>query len=245
MKKAVIFLLLLLPLIAGAQLRPQTFTIDSFTAKKEGSDTLRHINILRKYNWEVAVIYNNASRHRFLTSRPDTINAKDVASINLIAAFTVDPWLVNYDFSLNYDFPGSLLMKLNGAPVLSTGSFANDENSKLSGIEQYEFINFMFRDTLEKIEITYIPHPRIRTFDLNLIIFQLNKGFSDYYKAEVVNVRIQSFSFGFYYLSFGTIFLMLFFFFFQRFFRIICKCNIIMVSRFCYRVYLPFPRKSV
>jgi len=213
MKKIAFLLFLLLPGVLWAQKGWQTFTTDSFIHTKEGKDTLSALSLFHKHIWDVTVRDNDGSVRSFVTARPDTINARHVASIDFSAVFWVDPSLVYHDLALNYDLSGSMMMKLNGKLVLATGIFAKDRDSRLARLEPSGYVNFLFDDTLEKIEINYLTHPRIRTLDLNLVVFQLNNGFEDYYQATETNATTQFFSFGLYYLAFAVIFLMLFFYF--------------------------------
>ena len=213
MKKIALLLLLLLPGILRAQKGWQTFTTDSFMHTREGRDTLSALGLFHKHIWDVTVRSDDGSVRSFVSAQPDTINARHVASIDFSAVFHVDPGLLYHDFALNYDLSGSMIMKLNSKPVVATGAFAKDRDSKLASLEPSGYVNFLFDDTLEKMEIRYLTHPRIRKLDMNLAVFQKNKGFEDYYQATETNATIQLFSFGFYYLAFAVIFMMMFFHF--------------------------------
>jgi len=186
MKRIILFFLLLLPRFAHAQ-QPVTnnsvLTIDSFVSQKEGTDTLRYLNIFKNFAWDVSIMGKDGSSKRFTTTRVDTIKSKGMDRIELSASFAVSPQLVGTEFALYYDITGSVMMKLNGTDVLITGAFAKNSNPRLGSLEISGFTNFVIKDTVEKIEATYIPHPGIGEFFLNFVVFQVTNGYHDYYKA--------------------------------------------------------------
>ena len=235
MKKVIAFFLLLVSFAAGAQQDRQVLTLDSFAVRRQGYDTLRFMNIFRQFKWNVTTVSKHGVTHQYTTTKPDTITSLDLSSVTLWAVVAVSPSLVDRECSMYYDLTGSVSVKLNGTPILESGSFAHGANPKNRSIDNDDFINFRFMDTVEKIEINYLPHPIAGAFELSLVIFPLDKGFSLYYKTSFVYESIKLFSFGFYYLAFGIVYFILFFFFKQKkenlYFSLFCI--FICLSFFC------------
>jgi sigma-B regulation protein RsbU (phosphoserine phosphatase) len=216
MKKITFIFLLFLPLLALAQheLRSNNvFTVDSFRAIGKGDDTLRILNIFHKYQWQVNAIDNKGRTVQLFSAKPDTIGVSSIDTVKLFTSLAIDPSLIDQVFALNFDVKGSVLVRLNGSVVLATGLFVKDERLPFKSREQSDFVRFSFKDTTANIAVTYLPHPKINLFGLSLVFFQTNRSYEQYYRDLTTNYSILFYSQGFYYLAFGIIFWILFYFF--------------------------------
>src|ERR1035437_6804730 len=140
---------------------------------KPAKDTAPNMDVFTKFDWDVKVIYNNGNALQYSTTKPDTLKINEPGTVYLTTSFTVNPQLVNQIFTLGYTVSGSVSVKLNGITILATGSFAKDKNNELDKLTQDNYINFLFKDTLEKMEVTYTPYSNEKTLNLNLQIDQL------------------------------------------------------------------------
>ena len=194
---------------------------------KPSKDTVTYIDVLRKFNWDETVVYKNGRTVKFATKKPDTLVLNEPATVNFVTTFSVNPQLLNQIFAIHFiDLSGSLLVKLNDETIAATGLFVKDRNNKFSALNLDDYSNFVFKDTLEKLDITYIPHPNINFVKLALAIDQKKRA----EKNQENNIRTvnNNYALGFYYLAFAIVFMFFFFFFREKtenlYFSLFCLC---------------------
>jgi serine phosphatase RsbU (regulator of sigma subunit) len=187
-------------------------TIPTLHGKPTG-DTVRYMGLFRKFDWDVTITGNGTTR-QFSTSIPDTLFMNARQRIYLATTFVVDPRLVNEITTLHFGLGGSVSVKLNGTEILSTGSFSTNTKSRLHKFIQDDYVDFLFKDTLEKMEVIYIPYANEKILNLDLQFEQAMWG--EKRKEEKTTEAYQSFALGFYYFAFGIIFLIFFIFFKER-----------------------------
>ncbi len=190
---------------------------------KPTRDTTPSINILDRFYWNVTVIKNDKDTIRFGTSQPDTISYNEPFTACLSSNFQVAPALLNQLYSFYYNAEGSMIVKLNGSILVSTGKY---DPGKTNNELKDGYVNFFFKDTLSRLDIIYLPHRGKNFINVNLMIHQLKSAEYEQ-KIHVRNIN-ESFAFGFYYLAFGIIFIILFAFFRERkenlYFSLFCLC---------------------
>jgi len=195
---------------------------------KPSKDTLPAINATEKFEWDVvAVNSKGATLLRLTTKKPDTVKFAEPATVNLSTTFIVNPRLLNQIYALHFhELSGSISVLLNGELLAATGMFAKDGNSKLSSLNADDYTYFVFKDTVEKMEVTYITHPNMNFVKLTLNI-EDKKQVDENKKEEMKSLTGNS-ALGFYYLAFAIIFIVIFFFLKEKtenlYFSLFCLC---------------------
>jgi len=193
---------------------------------KPKKDTTPSVNILTRYEWNVKVVKNNGDTARFTTTMPDTIYYNEPFTIHLTTSFSVAPQLLNKIYAFSYAVNGSVIVKLNGETLITTGKFVTGPENKMSKLNKSGYVNFFFKDTLENIEITYVTHPHRNFIALGLTIDQVKEAEQE--QEDKNWNKNDSFALGFYYLAFAIIFIILFIFFKEKtenlYFSLFCLC---------------------
>ncbi len=184
-------------------------------AKHKGNaDTLDNFNIFKFFNWKVQITAANGAVTTMETSEPDTLDYDDFKKVVMLTDFEVAPYLLHSQQGLKYELNGSVRMNLNGEQILATGAFDSTGIPKFCGQRQEDYTSFAFKDTLGHLEITYLPHYRMKNFHL-----VLKMGQYDWAEEEIkstVKDNKEAFALGAYYFSLALVFLVLFIFFRER-----------------------------
>ena len=174
-------------------------------------DTLPYLDILHKLYWDVTYIDAAGKEQKVTTTIPDTLVLGGQSPVRLTTLFEINPVIKNRVLSLGYNVKGSLSVKLNGEPILNTGRFVTDQKDEMHLLKQDNLKNFLFRDTLEQMELTYVPPVGSNYLRMGLILYEA-RGAADVI-AEKKRDSNESYALGFYYLAFFVIFIILFIFF--------------------------------
>jgi serine phosphatase RsbU (regulator of sigma subunit) len=194
---------------------------------KPSTDTLKFIDILRKLDWNVTITAN-ATGHKtqYLTGRPDTITFREPASVFMTSDFEIDPSVRNTILYFGYNVTGSVQVKLNGDPLVSTGIYDSGRKSCLMQLKADDYKKILFHDTVQHIEVSYTPHPYIPNMKFALSFEQ--PSVAERNIKTGVRDDNEGFALGFYYLSFSIIFIILFLFFRDKkenlYFSLFCLC---------------------
>ncbi len=181
---------------------------------KPSKDTIPNFNIFNKFDWNVKAVYAD---HKFLTwqtTEPDTITFQRPDTIYFNTSFLVAQSQLNKVIALHYVNEGSLLIKLNDITIANTGVFNISKRKKINFSSDNDYIYFNFTDTLEHLELTYVPEPGDKSFDLSIAFGQSNWAHKK--QQDSIKEINKDFSKGFYYLAFGIIFFILFLFFTEK-----------------------------
>ncbi len=185
--------------------------------------------------WDVKIINEKGNIREIITERPDTLAFSEPVTVKLTTDFVIVPELLTGIYALHYKIVGSTEIKLNGRLILGTGIYARPKAGSKAGntasLFQDEYVNFIFKDSSEKFEITYKPHPKSHTLDL-----QASIGGIDWANEKVHDRTIEankSFAQGFYFLAFGIIFIILFLYYRE-------KAENIYFSLFCFFASMAF-----
>jgi serine phosphatase RsbU (regulator of sigma subunit) len=188
-------------------------------------DTIPYINILKNFDWNITVHTLSGKTLRYATSAPDTLKFNEPFTAVLTTSFEVNPQLVNQIISLFYTYNGSVKFKLNGADIIQTGAFCTDPNG-VCKLKQDDFCYFTFKDTSERIEVTYASYPGQNFLKLNLT-FHTHENAEQFRHTRDRDIY-ESYALSFYYLAFAIIFIIFFFFFRERtenlYFSLFCLC---------------------
>ncbi len=188
---------------------------DAENEKEEAAeDTVNHFNIFNMLEWDVEITSLNGGVRHVATTEPDTIEFREYSKVLLVTNFIVDTSILRQPAGLSYELNGSVLMTLNNFPILATGNFYKGPVTKYCGQRQQNFTSFYFRDTANRLEITYLPHPKMKNFYLELKMGQYEWAADEI--ASNVKDNKEAFALGAYYLSFGIVFLILFVFYKEK-----------------------------
>jgi serine phosphatase RsbU (regulator of sigma subunit) len=202
------------PTSGGGHIKVQTEE-EAEEAKEEAEeDTISNFDIFKKFEWDVQITSATGATRHLLTTRPDTIDYTGFSKVLLATDFIVDTSILMHPAGLRYELNGSVLMTLNNCPILATGNFNNGPVAKYCGLRQQNITSFYFRDTANRLEITYLPHPKMKSFYM-----ELKMGQYDWAQEQIasdVKDNKEAFALGSYYLSFGIVFLILFVFYKEK-----------------------------
>jgi adenylate cyclase len=198
-------------LLVSFVLSAKTDTL-SFIGRVKKKDTTRSVNIVKTLTWNVHAKYKNGKTAEYVTANPYSLfKANDVVSVHLSTTFYVDTPVLNKLLSLRYTVKGSVKTILNGTTIISTGAF--QKSGKANGLMVDEYMDIVFTERLQSMEITYLPY-KANEFLFGISLY--DKKLADEEVKEIVTDTNDSFSKGFYYLSFCIVFLILFFFLKER-----------------------------
>lgn len=201
------FLMLFCWLIPNAVQAKQSVPITYLGTKKLNGDTTDHLNILSKRPWHMLITYANGQQKNLLT-QPDTAPLEGISKVLLFQTFDFDSTLTKEMYAMRFYVRGSVLVKHNHEVILRTGSYSNDTKMQQTSIS--DFFDIYISDTINTFEIEYIPKSHRSDFDLKLEIGKLS------WSKDSIQARIESdaesMALGFYYLSFGIIFMLIFIF---------------------------------
>jgi len=202
----IVVLFFLLSLFGSFHVMGQYELLDSLNDKEGNS----RINMFDKFDWTVTVGMKNGQTRQLQTRNPDTIRLGNVSFVLLSTKVHFGPKLKGQTIALTYSLSGALRVRVNGDDVLTTGSLNRTNDAKLSKAEVNGFVNLSIKDSLEKFEVLYLPDPRINILYLELKLAELSQV-----QRERENALISDhsdYSLGYYYLSFGIVFMLLFLF---------------------------------
>lgn len=182
--------------------------ISSFETKTLVGSAINHVNITRKYKWDVQVFYKNNTHKTIRAIKLDSLDFNDFDKVIMTLNFSVDSTMTDIIYGLKYNLVGSANIIINANSIVKTGSFTND--AKLSKQRIEGVTNFVLTNTLNSIEIIYLPHQSINAFNFDLSIGAaewITK--SDEAKHKSDN---ESFALAFFYLAFTITFLLFYIF---------------------------------
>ncbi|MEP7168201.1 MAG: hypothetical protein ABI855_02410, partial [Bacteroidota bacterium] len=197
-----------------------------FGVKPLKADTIPYKDILNEFDWQVKIISKNKIIKQYEKCKADTAfdNVEKFDTAFLYTSFKVEPYLVNKSYALEFNVAGSVRVAINEQDILKTGIYLTDEKSDLNNLRLHDLTEFILNDSVVTIEITYVPHPKIKGFGLGLQIGSLEWG-KEQEKDRKIDFN-KSFALGFFYLAFGIIFITLFLFYKIRnellFFSLFC-----------------------
>jgi len=199
---------------AGYSLSAKTDTLDNISQRLKG-DTTQFLNIFRKFNWDISVKGKDGKTQHYVSAIPDSLlKADEFDTVCFSDSIYVTPLLVSKILSLHYNIEGSVLIQLNKQTILRTGVFQPNHADELRVLFQDDYRDFIFTDSIQKLEITYVPYPKTKIFNLHLRIFP--KQLAEEKIQENAKDTIESYGMGFYYLAFGIVFMILFIFFREK-----------------------------
>ncbi|HKR03663.1 MAG TPA: hypothetical protein VJY62_03435 [Bacteroidia bacterium] len=197
-----------------------------FGIKPLKGDTIPYLEILNKFDWNIKIISKNGTIKQFEKCKPDSTfeNINEFDTAFLYTEFKIASWLVNNLYALEFDITGSVKIAIDQKNILETGVFSREKKSDRTNMRIHDLAEFTLEDTLVTILITYVPYPKIKSFNLDLTIGNSEWGRKEK-KSEKIEVS-ENFALGFFYLAFGIVFIILFLFFKIRkenlFFSLFC-----------------------
>jgi len=178
-------------------------------------DTAGYVNILKKFDWDITLVSKDGRTTQYLTKKPDTLSASAyIDTVYLSASFYVASHLPGQILAFSYKVDGSLLVQLNNETILASGYFSPGRSEKPNLHSENEFKNFIFKDTLQKLSVIYLPLHKTKMPDLSLRIYKVKAA--EEKKTEIEKDKKESYGMGFYYLAFGIVFMILFIFFREK-----------------------------
>ncbi len=178
-------------------------------------DSVTAVNILRSFHWSVNARFKNGLVKQYASIRPDSLaELTELDTVHMSADLVAGPGVRDQILAMQYFFEGSVLIRLNGQSILQTGVFYHGPNNSRGWLIQNDFVEFMFADSLQHIEITYVPYPHTNLFDLKIQIVPEQLA-TQYRERRTKNVS-EATGMGFYYLAFAVVFMVLFVFFRER-----------------------------
>jgi len=187
----------------------QADTIDKLPLIINGTDSGRSLDILRSLTWHVHAHSHDGRTLILTTRRPDSaLLTGRYDSVIMSATFLTSPRESNNLLALSYILEGSLSVKLNGVNIVAVGEFDSSGNYERRRFSQYGQGWFIFSDSLQHMEVVYIPYKRTHLFDLSLKVKERIAAQND--QLEQAQDRDMDRGVAFYYLAFGIVFISLF-----------------------------------
>ncbi len=209
-KRVLTLLLLLVSFYAGAIDRIAYMGKTPFKG-----DTTRSFSMMVDFKWDVYEILPGGIVEVKKNARPDIFGERLLEGVVLHTRFLVDTVMVNKVFSMAFSFSGSTKITLNNEVLLKTGVFLDKTsidaaNEKWMVRRQDDFSSFMFRDTMARFTIEYVPYVLKKRFSCNISMGQ--QAWAHDRQDEIEQEKTEAYSLGFFYLSFAIIFCLLFLF---------------------------------
>lgn len=186
----------------------QSHRIHAFETKTINGKAINRVQLLEKYNWDVVVYSTDKKIKRFQHCKPDTLEIKDFEKVVLSTTLITDTGMLNVVYGLKYNVTGSVMFNINGKNILSTGKFSTI--AKLNKQRLNNYCSFTLTDTLNQLVITYLPHEKINSFILSIVVG--DNEWANQSLEERNTSDNESYALGFFYLTFAIIFLMFYLF---------------------------------
>ncbi len=190
-------------------------TLARISEKINKVDTVPAVNVFTHFTWDVKASFENGSKVQYVTAKADTLGLmRGIDTLRLSTSFYVVPELTGKILALRYELEGSIRVLMNGQMLLGTGVFQNDKESRLKKMTQDNYLTFVFSDSIQALEILYLPlsSTRIINLELKMTWPRLAERHLDNVKDGERDAQGK----GFYYLAFGIVFLCLYVFFRER-----------------------------
>jgi len=179
-------------------------------------DTTRHIDILKKLDWEVIFLDKKGVSRHFFSSRVDTENLGFIDTLFLNTSFYAAPEVQNKVTALAFGLMGSVMVINNEDTLLKTGLFVKGKDKpfqRLLLVETNNIIYFTISQNINNLRVIYIPK-KGKSFDLYLALGQ--KGYGEDNRNIQIKNHNSNLVNGFYYLTIGIVFLIFFVFYRQN-----------------------------
>lgn len=190
-------------------------------------DTVRHLNLFRSTLWHIKFTHPDGKTEMLTTGRPDTaLSEKSLTRASLSTSLRIPPALLRQVCFLNFQLEGSLEIRQNNRIILGTGVFQQEKRSNLKRLTQDQYYPLYLEDTVQRLDLVYVPRPYLSRFDLAL----------DLYPRKEAERKIQNnisdekdaYGKGLYYLAFGIVFFVFYIFFREKvenlYFSLFCIC---------------------
>ena len=189
-------------------------SIDSIGARYMNGYKKLSIDVFNKFDWDVTITSKNGEIRHITTDKLDTVDFSNLTKAEFSTLLTVGNELRHKIVVLNYKVNGSVKILLNERLLLATGVFYKEAENGSSRLMNEKEEDFVFTDSLEKMQIAYIPRPEEGVLNLHLSIndYQWDKV----RKSDDAQSTNRNYGFGFFYLAFGIVFIILFLFFRER-----------------------------